>query len=259
MANLFSLEGKTALVTGGGSGIGQAICALFGQAGARVAVVDIDERAARETAGGIEAAGGIAATFQADVADPAQVDTAFAAVEDELGPLDILVNNAGIAHVGTVEMTTEADFDRVCRVNIKGAFLCAKAAVSRMAKRQKGVVLNMASIASIMGVPERFAYSTTKGAILAMTYSIATDYVTKGIRCNCICPARIHTPFVDGFVRKNYPGQEAETYQKLNAYQPIGRMGRPQEVASLALYLCSDEAAFVTGAAYPLDGGVTAM
>lgn len=256
---MFSLDGKTALVTGGGSGIGQAIARLFAQAGARVAVVDIDEQAAGETVRGVAAGGGTAAAFQCDVADHGQVDQVFTAVESQLGPLDILVNNAGIAHVGTVETTTEADFDRVCRVNIKGAFFCAQAAVARMVKRQNGTVLNMASIASIMGVPERFAYSTTKGAILAMTYSIATDYVSKGIRCNCICPARIHTPFVDGFVRKNYPGREAETYQKLNAYQPIGRMGRPEEVATLALYLCSDEAGFVTGAAYPLDGGVTAM
>lgn len=256
---MFSLGGKTALVTGAGSGIGQSIARLFAQAGARVAVVDIDAEAARETVRSIETAGGAAAAFRCDVAVHAEVEATFTDVERSLGPLDILVNNAGIAHVGTVETTTEADFDRICRVNIKGAFLCAQAAVARMVARRTGVVLNMASIASVMGVPERFAYSTTKGAIAAMTYSIATDYVGKGIRCNCICPARIHTPFVDGFVRKNYPGKEAETYAKLNAYQPIGRMGRPDEVAALALYLCSDEAAFVTGAAYPIDGGVMAM
>jgi NAD(P)-dependent dehydrogenase (short-subunit alcohol dehydrogenase family) len=256
---MFTLEGKATLVTGGGSGIGQAISTLFAQAGARVAVVDIDKRAAEETARGIEAAGGRAAALRCDVGDRVQVETTFDDAERLLGPLDILVNNAGIAHVGTVETTSDDDFDRVCRVNIKGAFLCARAGVTRMVSRRKGVILNMASIASLMGVPERFAYSTTKGAILAMTYSIATDYVSKGIRCNCICPARIHTPFVDGFVRANYPGRETETYQKLNAYQPIGRMGRPEEVAALALYLCSDEAAFVTGAAYPIDGGVTAM
>jgi 2-keto-3-deoxy-L-fuconate dehydrogenase len=256
---MFTLEGKTTLVTGGGSGIGRAIATLFAQAGARVAVVDIDERAAEETARGIEAAGGRATALRCDVGDRVQVETTFDDAERLLGPLDILVNNAGIAHVGTVETTSDDDFDRVCRVNIKGAFLCARAGVARMVSRGKGVLLNMASIASLMGVPERFVYSTTKGAILAMTYSIATDYVSKGIRCNCICPARIHTPFVDGFVRANYPGRETETYQKLNAYQPIGRMGRPEEVAALALYLCSDEAAFVTGAAYPIDGGVTAM
>ena len=256
---MFTLEGKTALVTGGGSGIGQAIARLFARTGARVVVVDIDERAALETAHGIEAAGGRATALRCDVGDRAQVEATFDEAERLVGPLDILVNNAGIAHVGTVESTSDDDFDRVCRVNIKGAFLCARAAVTRMVQRKKGVMLNMASIAGMMGVPERFAYSTTKGAILAMTYSIATDYVSKGIRCNCICPARVHTPFVDGFVRANYPGRETETYQKLNAYQPIGRMGRPDEVAALALYLCSDEAAFVTGAAYPLDGGVTAM
>ncbi|HEY2730005.1 MAG TPA: SDR family NAD(P)-dependent oxidoreductase [Polyangia bacterium] len=256
---MFDLHGKTAIVTGGGSGIGQAISKVFGQQGARVAILDVDERAARETARGIDAAGGEAIGLRCDVTHAAGVEEAFAATEAKLGPLSILVNNAGIAHVGTIESTTQADFERVCRVNINGAFLCAQAAVRRMVGRKSGVILNMASIVSLMGVPERFAYSVTKGAILTMTHSIAVDYVSKGIRCNCICPARVHTPFVDGFVKKNYPGREAETYQKLNAYQPIGRMGRPEEVASLALYLCSDEAAFVTGAAYPIDGGVTSM
>jgi len=256
---VFDLHGKTAIVTGGGSGIGQAIARVFGQQGARVAILDLDESAAEETARGIGAAGGEAAAFRCDVTNADAVEANFAAVEARLGPLDILVNNAGIAHVGTIESTSEADFERVCRVNINGAFLCAQAAVRRMVGRKSGVILNMASITALMGVPERFVYSVTKGAILTMTYSIAIDYVAKGIRCNCICPARIHTPFVDGFVKKNYPGQEAETYRKLAAYQPIGRMGKPDEVAALALYLCSDEAAFVTGAAYPIDGGVTSM
>jgi NAD(P)-dependent dehydrogenase (short-subunit alcohol dehydrogenase family) len=253
---MLNLTGKTALVTGGGSGIGKSISTLFAAQGARVAVVDLQEGAARETAAAITAAGGKAAAFRCDISEAAEVAATFDAAEAALGPVNILVNNAGIPHVGTLESTSEADFDRICRVNIKGAFLCSQAAVSRMVPRGGGVILNMASIASLIGVPERFAYSVSKGAILTMTYSIAIDYMKKGIRCNCICPARIHTPFVDGFVARSYPGREPEMLQKLHEYQPIGRMGKPEEVATLALYLCSDEASFVTGTAYPLDGGV---
>ncbi|HEX3697565.1 MAG TPA: glucose 1-dehydrogenase [Polyangia bacterium] len=253
---MFDLKGKAAIITGGGSGIGQAVSMLFARQGARVAILDLQAEPARETAAQIGAAGGVALALPCDVADAAAVKAAFAAAEDAHGPVNILVNNAGIAQVGTLETTSEVDFDRVCRVNIKGAYLCAQAAVARMLPRGGGVILNMASIAALIGIPERFAYSVTKGAILTMTYSIAIDYMKKGIRCNCICPARIHTPFVDGFVAKSYPGHEAEMLAKLHQYQPVGRMGRPEEVAALALYLCSDEASFVTGAAYPIDGGV---
>ena len=253
---MFDLSGKAALVTGGGSGIGQAIARLFAKQGARVTIVDIQEAEARVTAEAIRAAGGDALAVRCDVSDAAEVKAAFDAAEAASGPVAILVNNAGVAHVGTIETTSEADFDRLYRVNVKGAYLCAQQAIARMLPRGGGVILNMASIASLIGVPDRFAYSITKGAILTMTYSIAIDYMKKGIRCNCVCPARIHTPFVDGYVARSYPGREAETMQKLHHYQPIGRMGRPDEVAALALYLCSDEAAFVTGAAYPIDGGV---
>jgi NAD(P)-dependent dehydrogenase (short-subunit alcohol dehydrogenase family) len=254
---MFDLTGKTALVTGAGSGIGKSISTLFAAQGARVAVVDLQEGAAQETAAAITAAGGKAAAFRCDISEAAQVAATFDAAEAALGGgVGILVNNAGIAHIGTLESTSEADFDRICRVNIKGAFLCSQAAITRMVPRGGGVILNMASIAALIGIPERFAYSVSKGAIVTMTYSIAIDYMKKGIRCNCICPARIHTPFVDGFVARSYPGREREMLQKLHEYQPIGRMGKPEEVAALALYLCSDEAAFVTGAAYPLDGGV---
>jgi NAD(P)-dependent dehydrogenase (short-subunit alcohol dehydrogenase family) len=190
------------------------------------------------------------------VGSAADVETVFRSIDARRGRLDVLVNNAGIAHVGDIEHTAEEDLDRVYRVNVKGVFLCSRAAIPLMIRGGGGVVLNMDSIAALVGVPERLAYSTTKGAVLSMTRSIAVDYMKKNIRCNCICPARVHTPFVDGYVKKNYAGREAETYRQLAEYQPLGRMGNPEEVAALALYLCSDEASFITGQAYPIDGGV---
>jgi 2-keto-3-deoxy-L-fuconate dehydrogenase len=253
---MFRLEGKSVVVTGGGSGIGRAVSELFAKQGATVAVVDLSEEAAAETAKLITSAGGKASVHRGDVTKASDVAGILDAVIGATGRLDTLINNAGIAHVGTIETTSEADFDRVMNVNVKGAYLVAKAAIERMVPRGGGVIVNMASIASLIGVPDRFVYSVTKGAILTMTYSIAIDYVKKGIRCNCIAPARIHTPFVDGFVAKNYPGREVETLKKLHEYQPIGRMGRADEVAALALYLASDEASFITGQCYPIDGGV---
>ncbi len=253
---MFDLTGKTAVVTGAGSGIGEAIAKLFGRQGAEIVAVDIDETAAHRTAEVIHGAGGRARSAACDVSDPTSVDRLFAGLAREGRAVEILVNNAGVAHVGTVETTSEADFDRLYRINVKGVYLCSRAAVPIMLRQGGGVVLNMASIASLVGVPERFAYSMTKGAVLTMTMSIAIDYVKQNIRCNCICPARIHTPFVDQFVAKHYAGREQEVLCQLSSYQPIGRMGTPDEVAHLALYLCSDEAAFVTGQAYPIDGGV---
>jgi 2-keto-3-deoxy-L-fuconate dehydrogenase len=253
---LFQLTGKVAVVTGAGSGIGAAIATLFARQRAHVVVLDVNDAAAHVTADAIGAAGGRADAMACDVADAGAVTRVFGQIESAHPRIDILVNNAGIAHVGTIEQTSEADLDRLYQVNVKGVFLCARAAVTIMLRQGGGVILNMASIASLVGVPERFAYSMTKGAVLTMTMSIAVDYVKRNIRCNCICPARIHTPFVDQFVARHYAGREQETLQQLSAYQPIGRMGTPEEVASLALYLCSDEASFVTGQAYPIDGGV---
>jgi NAD(P)-dependent dehydrogenase (short-subunit alcohol dehydrogenase family) len=255
---MFDLQGKAAVVTGAGSGIGAAIARLFAARGATVSVVDIDRGKAEAVVADITQAGGSAASHQVDVSQPDAVASLFRA-RGSTSRIDILVNNAGIAHVGTIEQTTPDDMDRLYRVNVLGFYLCAREAIPVMLRQGGGVILNMASTVSLIGIPDRFAYSMTKGAVLAMTRSIACDYVKRGIRCNCICPARIHTPFVDGFVAKNYPGREAEMMRVLSDTQPIGRMGTPDEVAGLALYLCSDEAAFVTGAAYPIDGGVTAL
>lgn len=253
---MFSLSGKVAVVTGGGSGIGRAISTLFAAQGAHVAVLDLDLQGAQDTATAIAAAGGSADAAACDVADAASVKAAFDTIVGRARRLDILINNAGVAHVGNIEHTAEEDFDRLYRVNVKGVYLCTRSAVPVMVRQGGGVIVNMASVASFIGVAERFAYAMTKGAVLTMTKSVAIDYVRHNVRCNCICPARVHTPFVDGFVKKNYPGREAEVLKELSDYQPMGRMGTPEEVAYLALYLCSDEASFVTGQAYPLDGGV---
>jgi NAD(P)-dependent dehydrogenase (short-subunit alcohol dehydrogenase family) len=256
---MFSLEGKTAVVTGAGSGIGAAIARVFAARGAHVAVVDRDEPAASQIAAEIGQAGGAASAWRCDVSQPDEVDAVFRELDAAHPRLDILVNNAGISHIGNVETTTPDDMDRLFRVNVLGVYLCARAAVPRMLRHGGGVILNMCSIAALVGIDERFAYSMTKGAVLTMTRSIAVDYVKKGIRCNCICPARVHTPFVDGYLARTYPGREQEMMKILSEYQPIGRMGLPEDIAPLALYLCSDEASFITGAAYPIDGGVTAV
>jgi len=253
---VFQLTEKVAVVTGAGSGIGAAVAALFARQGAHVALLDVDGDAARRTADAIRRGGAQAEAHACDVTDARRVGEVIGSIAGARARIDILVNNAGIAHVGTIERTDEADMDRLYAVNVKGVFLCARAVTPIMIRQGGGVILNMASIASLVGVPERFAYAMTKGAVLTMTMSIAIDYVKQNIRCNCICPARIHTPFVDQYVARHYAGREAETLQALAAYQPIGRMGTPDEVASLALYLCSDEASFVTGQAYPIDGGV---
>lgn len=252
---MFSLANKTVIITGAGSGIGQAIAVLFAKQGAHVEVFDLKQEAAQETVDQIKAAGGSANANACDVGDYAGVKALFDGVAAKHGKIDILVNNAGIAHIGTALTTTEEDMDRLHRVNIKGVHACAQAALAHMVARKGGVILNMCSIAAQLGLADRFAYSMTKGAVLMMTYSIAKDFIKDGIRCNCIAPARVHTPFVDGYLAKTYPGREAEMFQKLSEAQPIGRMAKPDEIANLALYLCSDEASFATGTNYTLDGG----
>lgn len=251
----FDLTSKIAVVTGGGSGIGKAISQKLARHGASVYILDFNEETGLETETEINHAGGKAKFISCDVARASSVEAAFS----QVGPsLDILVNNAGIAHVGNLEGTSEDDFQRIFDVNVKGTFLCLKAGVGSM-KAKGGAIINMASVASLVAVADRFAYSMSKGAVYTMTLSVAKDYVSYNIRCNCIAPARIHTPFVDGFLAKNYPGKEAEMFEKLSKTQPIGRMGEPDEVASLALYLASDEASFITGTCYPIDGGFVTL
>ncbi|MBL9133284.1 MAG: glucose 1-dehydrogenase [Verrucomicrobiaceae bacterium] len=253
---MFSLQNKNVIITGAGSGIGQAIALLFAKQGAHVEVLDLEMAAAQATVDQITAAGGNAQAHACDVGAAEAVKALIDSIAARHGgKIDILVNNAGIAHVGTALSTTEADMDRLYRVNIKGVYACANAVLAHMTARQSGVILNMCSIAAQMGLADRFAYSMTKGAVLMMTYSIAKDFIKQGIRCNCIAPARVHTPFVDGYLAKNYPDNTPEKFKELSEAQPIGRMAKPDEIASLALYLCSDEAAFVTGSSYPIDGG----
>ncbi len=253
---MFTLEGKTAIVTGAGSGIGQAIALLFARQGARVLLFDISESAAATVALQIRELGAKERVVICDVGDARSVRTAFESIDAAGDTLDILVNNAGIAHVGNLQGTDEQAFERLYRVNVKGVYLCAQAALERMLKKGGGVIVNMCSIAALMGLEDRFAYSMSKGAVLSMTRSIAVDYMRANIRCNCVCPARIHTSFVDQMLKEYYPGREAAMFEQLAKSQPLGRMGTPEEVAALTLYLCSNESAFITGQAFPIDGGI---
>ena len=250
----FSLTGKTAVVTGGASGIGLAICRAFVRHGAAVHILDRSVEQAETAARELTSAGGTVSAHACDVSDTESVRGVFAGIFAQQR-VNILVNNAGVAHVGSLATTSEEDFDRLMRINVKGVFLCSRATIEHMRAQGGGVILNMGSVAGCAGLADRFAYSTSKGAVLAMTMSIARDYVKDGIRCNAMSPARVHTPFVDGFLAKNYPGHEEEMMATLAATQPVGRMGEPEEVANLAVYLCSDEAGFITGVNYPIDGG----
>ncbi len=248
MSCVFRLEGKRAVITGGGSGIGAAIAKLFAENGASVVALDLNPQQASAAA-----EKGVV-SVRCDVSDAQSVESVFNEIASA-GAVNILVNCAGVAHVGRLDDTAPEDMDRLYRINVRGTYLAMRAAMPLMKAAGGGSIVNMASIAATAGLDDRFAYSMTKGAVRAMTFSVAKDYIQDGIRCNCISPARVHTGFVDGFLAKNYPGQEAEKMKELASAQPIGRMGTPEEIAQLALYLCSDAAAFVTGADYLIDGG----
>lgn len=249
----FNLEGKNAIITGGGSGIGKAIAIALADQGALVHILELNESPAKETAKEIHQRNGSAVAYSCDVSNQKEVQKLIGEIT-KTKALDILINNAGIAHIGNVETTSEEDLDRVYNVNIKGVYNCINASIGAM-KENGGVIINMASVAASVGISQRFAYSMTKGAVLTMTYSVAKDYLDFGIRCNSISPARVHTPFVDGYLKKTYPGREEEMFEALSKTQPIGRMGRPEEIANLVVYLCSNEASFITGTDFPIDGG----
>lgn len=249
MKKLFDLSGKRAIVTGGGSGIGRAISIALANNGAHVSIFDLNMDNADAVALEITNAGGEATAVKCDVSDEKSVKRAM-----DNSTIDILINNAGIAHIGNVSNTTPEDMDRIYNINVKGAYHCLREGVNLM-KVKGGTIINVSSVAAHVGITDRFAYSMSKGAIHAMTLSVARDFLSNNIRCNSISPARVHTPFVDGFLEKNYPGNEKEMFQALSSTQPIGRMGKPAEIGALVLYLCSDEASFVTGTDFPIDGG----
>ena len=250
---MFDLTHKTSIITGGGSGIGKASAAIFAKQGSVVHILDLDENS-KKVIEEVNAAGGKTFFHRCDISQQAEVKTIVEAIIGANKSIDILVNNAGIAHVGTLESTSEEDMVRLFNVNVKGMYNCMHEVIPVM-KKTGGCILNVASVASHVGIPDRFAYTMTKGAVMGMTLSVAKDYLEYNIRCNSISPARVHTPFVDGFLQKNFPGREKEMFEKLSKTQPIGRMGQPEEIAHLALYLCSDEASFITGCDYLIDGG----
>lgn len=243
---------KKVVITGGASGIGLAITQLFAEKGHETIFLDYNSKAGTEVASSLNNKGYKVEFIQTDVSDFNSVKTAFGKMPETI---DILVNNAGVSHVGNLEVTSEEDFERLFQVNVKGVYTCSNAAIQKLKANGGGSIINMCSVAATMGLPDRFAYSMTKGAVLSMTLSIARDYVSDHIRCNCISPGRVHTPFVDGFLAKNYPGQEKEMFAKLAATQPIGRMGKPEEIAAMVYYLASDDAGFITGGNFNIDGG----
>ena len=250
------MNNKTILITGGASGIGLALVEKFTTEGNNVYFIDSNGLLGRQVEKEFQEKGKSVTFLEVDIREESQVQLAIQSIPSKL---DVLINNAGISHIGNLASTTLADFERLFAVNVSGMFLCSQAALPKLIEDGGGSILNMCSVAATMGIPDRFAYSMTKGATLSMTLSIARDYVSQGIRCNCISPGRVHTPFVDGFLAKNYPGKEQEMFEKLAATQPIGRMGTPTEIAELAYFISSDAGKFITGSNFTIDGGFTGI
>ncbi len=250
MTSPFRLDGKTALITGGASGIGKQTVLALAANGARVLVGDIDENAARCLASEIDSA----SALPIDVTDPESVAAALESVDS----LDILVNNAGIGHVGTVEECSLDDWRRVMQVNVEGMFLVTRAALPLLLKSERPCIVNIGSVAGLVGVKRRFAYCASKGAVVSMTRSLAADFAGR-LRVNCVCPGTVDTPFVEAYLEKYHSHEKAEVRRQLDARQPVGRVGKPEEIAHLVLYLCSDEAEFVHGSMMAIDGGWTAL
>src|SRR5947207_11967548 len=253
---MFSLQNKITLVTGAGSGIGAAMAETFARAGAVVFVTDRDEKAGRAVAADIQEKAGRAEFLVLDVTSEESCLRVAQTVLAKHGRLDVLVNNAGIGHVGTVMQTSGADLDRLYAVNVRGVFNVIRVFLAGMLERKSGNIINLASIGGVVGVRERVAYCTTKFAVAGLTKSMALDHAKDGIRVNCICPGRVETPFVAARLAESSDPVKAR--QAMSATQAVGRMGKPEEIAAAALYLASDESAFVTGTEFIIDGGFSA-
>ena len=251
MSGPFRLEGRRALITGGARGIGEQTCRTLAAAGAEVIVADLDHEAAERLAGEL---GSTAQAIEMNIADPASVDRAFGALER----LDYLVNNAGIGHVGSIEECGLEDWRRIMTVNVEGVYLVTKAALPLLLASERGAVVNLGSVAGLVGIKRRFAYCASKGAVVAMTRQLAAEYAGR-LRVNCICPGTVDTPFVEDYLEKYHKHEKEQMREQLNARQPVGRLGKPEEIAHMVLYLCSDEAEFVHGSVQTIDGGWTAV